>query len=61
MDYYGVYRVLASGEHRYVGRSCTSCRKLAEQLADDFTRGELVMPDGSLQRVVPHPHIAKPI
>lgn len=59
--YYGVYRVLKSGEHRYVSRSVTGNKKLAEDIAADLTRGEVVMPDGSLRSVTAYPHIAKPI
>lgn len=59
--YYGVYRVLKSGEHRYVSRSCTSNEKLAQDIAKDLTNGEVVMPDGRTKRVTPYPHIAKPI
>jgi hypothetical protein len=59
--YYGVYRVLKNGEHRYVSRSCTHSKKLAEDIARGFTNGEVTMPDGSIRHIEPHPHIAKPI
>jgi hypothetical protein len=59
--YYGVYRVLASGNTRYVARSATTNRKLADEIAADLTRGEVVMPDGSTKLVVAHPHIVKEI
>jgi len=57
--YYGVYRVLKSGDHRYVSRSVTASQKLAEEIARDLTAGEVVMPDGSTKRVPAHPHVAK--
>ncbi|ESX17896.1 hypothetical protein X766_16020 [Mesorhizobium sp. LSJC255A00] len=59
--YYGVYRVLKNGEHRYVSRTCTSSKKLAEEIARDFTNGGITMPDGSTKRIEPHLHIAKPL
>lgn len=59
--YYGVYRVLASGNTRYVAHSATTNRKLAEEIAADLSRGVVVMPDGTTKNVRAHPHIAKPI
>jgi hypothetical protein len=58
---YGVYRVLRSGEHRYVSRSVTHSQKLAEEIARDLTDGRVVMPDGSTKRVPAYPHIAKAV
>lgn len=58
-DYYGVYRVHKNGVHQYLAHSCTSNRKLAEEIARDLSNGELVMPDGSTKKVTAHPHIAK--
>lgn len=57
---YGVYRVTRSGEH-YVSRSATTNEKLAKEIADSYSRGEITMPDGSIKQVKPVPHIAKPI
>jgi len=59
--YYGVYRVLASGNTRYVARSATASRKLADEIAADLSRGVVVMPDGRTKNVVAHPHIVKEI
>lgn len=61
MTTYGVYRVLQNGSLRYVSRSATHSQKLANEIAADFTAGEVVMPDGSSRRVKPYPHIAKEI
>ena len=61
MKYFGVYRVLKSGEHRYVSRSAAASEKLAKEIAADLTDGRVIMPDGSERRVEPHPHIAKEI
>ena len=58
---YGVYRVLNNGDHEYVGRSATFSKKLAEEIARDFTNGIAVRPDGSECHIVAHPHIAKEI
>lgn len=59
--YYGVYRVLKNGDHRYVSRTCTTSQKLAEEIAKDLSHGEVTMPDGSTRRIEPYPHIAKPL
>jgi len=56
---YGVYRVLKSGDHRFVSHSVTFSRKLAEEIARDLTNGQVVMPDGSTKQVSAHPHIVK--
>jgi hypothetical protein len=58
--YYGVYRVTRSGEH-YVSRSCTSDEKLAKEIAEGLSRGEVTMPDGSTKHVQAIPHIHKAI
>lgn len=58
---FGVYRVLRSGKLRYVSRSATHSRKLAEEIAADLTRGQVVTPTGQLARVPAFPHVAKPI
>lgn len=59
--FYGVYRKFKNGKLKYVSRSATSNRKLAEEIAADLTRGEIVTPTGRIAQVTPHPHIAKPI
>lgn len=59
--YYGVYRVLKDGSHRYVSRTATSNRKLAEQIAADLTRGEVVTPTGQVKHVPAYPHVVKAI
>lgn len=56
---FAVYRVLKNGTLRYVSRSVTHSEKLAKEIADDLTNGQIVMPDGSTRHVKPHPHIAK--
>lgn len=60
-QFFGVYRVLANGKRRFVSRTVTANRKLAEDLARGFTNGEIVLPDGSTQQITPHPHIAHEI
>jgi hypothetical protein len=59
--YYGVYRILANGQHKYVGRTCTANQKLAEEIAADLSRGEIVTPTGAIAYVRAAPHIAKAI
>jgi hypothetical protein len=61
MSAYGVYKVLANGDHVYVSRTVTTNEKLAQELADDFTRGEIVMPDGRIRHITPVKCIAKEI
>ena len=58
---YGVYRMLKSGALRYVSRSATHSQRLAEDIAESLTRGEVVMPTGAIAKVRPFPHIAKQI
>lgn len=60
-QYYGVYRVLKGGKYRYVSRSATANKRLAEQIADDFSRGEIVTPTGAIKHVKAYPHVARPI
>lgn len=59
--YWGVYRVLKNGSRRYVGRTATANRKLAEELAADLSNGIVIQPDGSTRHVTPHPHVAAQI
>jgi hypothetical protein len=59
--YYGVYRVLKNGEHRYISRTVTNNQKLAEDIAKELSNGEVTMPDGSVRHIDAMPHIAKPI
>lgn len=59
--YYGVYRVLKNGSHRYVKRSATTSFKLAQEIADDLTAGNITRADGSIAKVTAHIHIAKEI
>jgi hypothetical protein len=56
---FGVYRVLKNGDLRYVPRTVTHNKKLAEEIAADFTWGDIVMPDGSIRQVKPVRCIAK--
>jgi hypothetical protein len=58
---YGVYRVLKSGALRYLPRSATHSRKLAEELAAERTRGEITLPTGAIKAVRAFPHIARQI
>ena len=58
--HYGVYRVTRSGEH-YLPRSATANEKLAREIAEGLSRGEVTMPDGSTKHVKAVPHIHKPI
>lgn len=59
--YYGVYRIMKNGSHHYISRTATANEKLAKEIADDLTHGQVVTPTGRIVRVTPHPHIAKPI
>lgn len=58
-DFYGVYRVLKNGVHKYLSHSCTTNKKLAEEIAADLSNGELVMPDGTSKKIQAYPHVAK--
>jgi hypothetical protein len=59
--HYGVYRVLKNGQHRYVSRSATANKKLAEEIAADLTRGEIVTSTGAVKHVKAYPHVARVI
>lgn len=61
VTYFGVYRVLGNGVHRYLDRSCTANHKLATEIAEERSRGEITMPDGRIRKIAAHPHIVKPI
>jgi len=56
--WYGVYRRFKNGKLKYVSRSVTTNQKLAEEIANDLSRGILVLPDGSTKRIPAHPHVA---
>lgn len=58
---YGVYRITKRGEHRYVPRTATHSQKLAEEIAADFTAGQVTLPTGEIKAIVPRPCIAKEI
>ena len=55
---YGVYRIYKNGARKYVSRTVTQNQKLASEIADGLSRGEITMPDGSIRYVAPRPHIA---
>ncbi len=55
---WGVYRVRADGSHVYMSRSATHSEKLAREIADGLSHGEVVMPDGSVKYVKPRKHVA---
>lgn len=57
-DTYCVYRVTGTGR-RYVSRSVTHSRKLAEEIAENQSRGEVVAPVGAIVRVTACPYIAR--
>lgn len=50
---YGIYKILKNGTEKYVSRSATQNRKLAEDIAQGFRNGECVMPDGSTRQIKP--------
>jgi len=56
---YGVYRVLKSGALRYLPRSATHSKRLAEDLAAERTRGEITLPTGAIKPVRAFPHVAR--
>lgn len=58
---FGVYKVLKNGSHKYVSRSATHSEKLAKEIAEGLTRGEIIAPDGRIVYVKAFPHIAKEI
>lgn len=60
--YYGVYKVTRGGKMlHYVPRSATHSEKLAREIAEGLSRGEVVMPDGRIKPCEGLPHIHKPI
>lgn len=61
--YYGVYRQFKSGKLSFIQGSCTTNKKLAEEIAADFSQGFCIMPDGSKRKRMcgAKPHIAKEI
>lgn len=61
VPYYGVYRVMPSGRKRYVSRTATFNRKLAEEIARDRTNGEIVLPTGATLLIKPYPHVVQEI
>lgn len=61
ITYWGVYRVMADGSHRYVSRSATTSEKLARELAVDYTEGRMTLPTGKVVDIKSFPHIAKRI
>lgn len=56
---YAVYRVMKNGTLLYVPRSMTHCEKLAKEIAEERSRGEITMPDGTIKKVDAHPHVHK--
>lgn len=58
---FGVYRQFKNGNLKYVSRSVTANEGLAKDIASGLTRGEVVMPDGSIKQVRPFPHVVRPI
>lgn len=58
---FAVYRVLKDGRLKYVPRSVTTSESLARDIASGLSRGEIVMPDGSVRHVQPRPHIYRPL
>ena len=46
--YYGIYRSFKDGSARYVPRTATNSKKLAEEIAEDLRKGRFVRPDGSI-------------
>lgn len=58
---YGVYRKLANGKLCYVSQSATQNKKLAEEIAQGLSDGEITLPTGAIQRITPHPHVVRQI
>jgi len=58
---FGVYKIQKNGKRVFVSRSATQSEKLAREIAADLSAGKITMPDGSIRRVKPHPHVAKKI
>lgn len=58
---YGVYRVRRNGSHSYIPRTATHSQKLAEEIAQDLTRGIEVLPTGQTREITPIPCIVKEI
>lgn len=58
---FGVYKVNRDGTETYLGRSATQSEKLAREIAEERTRGEITLPDGSIKTVKPAKHIHREI
>lgn len=58
---YGVYRVLKNGKLRYVSRSATHNKKLAEEIAAMRSRGEGQTPWGAIRPIPAYLHVVKEI
>jgi len=58
---FGVYHVLKDGSHVYVPRTATHSKKLAEEMAADFTEGRMTLPTGEVVPIRARPSIAKEI
>lgn len=58
---FGVFRVTKSGKEVYLPCSATHSQKLAQEIADERSRGEITLPTGQVTSTKPFPHIAKAI
>lgn len=58
---FAVYRVFKNGKHKYVPRSVTPNKRLAEDIAASLSRGEVITPWGATRKVKAYPHIVKPV
>lgn len=59
--YYGVYRVLKNGKLRFVPRSVTANKGLAEEIAADLSRGQAQTPWGAYVEIRAFPHVVREI
>lgn len=55
---FGVYRATKDGRHIYVSRTATHSEKLAREIAEDLSRGQITLPTGETRLVKPFPHVA---
>lgn len=58
---YGVYRVFKNGKLKYLSRSATANKGLAEDIAAERSRGEVTLPWGAIKKIKAYPHVVRPI
>lgn len=58
---YAVYRVTKAGKEIFLPGSCTENLKLAQEIAEERSRGEITTPTGKVIKTTPRKHIVKEV